>query len=443
MVSQSALALGLMVLGVLALIGVVFAVPAPALLLATIALMPISNYLLIPLPNGLGEATVWKGMLGLCAISYFVQGRVNNWFRPRRAEAFLGAFVAFAIVSSALSVDPATSLRIGAALPLLLMLAVLTAAYVRSDSGNLGRILEFSTSIGAVFAALGLIGFGLYLLTRNPSTPGVSISGDGVNFFIVRLVSVGGDANVFGSYLAWTTPIAVGQATTRGGWWRWVRVVVLLAAGILTFSRGTWVSLFIAVPLAILLTTRKRVPYLGAVALVTIALAVTLAASSTIRDIVQERFNSASVTFAESSESRLAIWEAAARETFSEPKSALIGLGQGAISDWVKYGILSLDRRGRIGVLHAHDVFFELLASSGVIGLFIFLLAVRSLVVQALASVRTGRPEVLVASLGLVGALLSGLSIMILLSPWLWLSLGLLAVDVGPGRDPIFRETNA
>jgi O-antigen ligase len=97
--------------------------------------------------------------------------------------------------------------------------------------------------------------------------------------------------------------------------------------------------------------------------------------------------------------------------------------------------VQQVDERGREGSLHVHNVFVEALTTSGIVGFVPFILAILTTLTGSVARLRTAQQEdrvwLLMGALGVLGALTDLLSLNGLISPWIWVAIGLNEAVVG------------
>jgi O-antigen ligase len=171
--------------------------------------------------------------------------------------------------------------------------------------------------------------------------------------------------NTAGYLFGMSIPLGI-VATARAGWWRGLSVISCASQAlglILTFSRGAWLGW--AAAMLYLAVTAREWKYLAA--LMTLALACVLAVPS-----IQDRL--ASITRPDE--------DLAMRERLQRLTSSLqlgvdhpilgVGYGRGRLKE-----SLRLYLKGTIledsPVLHTHNVYVELFAETGLLGLFAFL----------------------------------------------------------------------
>jgi O-antigen ligase len=417
-----------------------------ALLLAAVVLMANDRYLIVPLPFLGIEVPPWKVVFAAFCLKWlgaYTRGRVPV-FPLTRGEIALCLFAGLAFVSILNSEQPEASLRITMWLPFNLTLALACANYARTSAGTFHRLLRCQLGAAVLYAAFGLLGFGLYLLGV-PDAPGVVEAGARTpgQFFVVRLVSASGDANIFGSYLAWAIPVSLALASSLRATRLWSAApACLLTAGTLTFSRGLWAAALVVVPGTLVATgwRASRLRRLLPAVLLGGALLFFVSHVELIADILRERIGSAGTMAYSAPESRLRVWIAALSQMSSSPSTMLFGLGQGAFGNWLSYGLLGEDFRGREGALHVHNVFVEALAAGGVLGGGLFAFGVLATLADAIRTTK-GLPaggrgaERIAAAAGLSGVLLAGLAVNELLSPWLWAAIGFAAGVTGIARS--------
>lgn len=168
------------------------------------------------------------------------------------------------------------------------------------------------------------------------------------------------DNNGAGLMLAVGVPLCIYAWESISRWWRWffvAAVPVLLHAVLMTYSRGAMVSLLAAVPLLLLRSRRRRQ---FALLFVALAFVVPVLAGPEIR----ARFFSVGEYNADASAaSRFGSWTAAYRMANDHP---LVGVGV-RNSNLLSYSY-GADMEGRT----IHSQYFQILADSGYVGLFLY-----------------------------------------------------------------------
>ena len=173
-------------------------------------------------------------------------------------------------------------------------------------------------------------------------------------------------ANTAGYLLAMTLPLCVVVAAATSGWWRrfsWVSCVTQMSGLVLTFSRGAWLGSFASI--IYLTITLKRWKLLAIFLLVP-------AVCTVVFPALENRF--VSVTHPSD--------DPAIRERLQRLTSAVqlgldhpilgVGYGRGRLKEWLPSYFKGTILEGA-PVLHTHNVYVELFAETGAIGLMVFL----------------------------------------------------------------------
>jgi putative inorganic carbon (hco3(-)) transporter len=174
------------------------------------------------------------------------------------------------------------------------------------------------------------------------------------------------DANLFAGYLVLVMPLAIAVGVAfRSRWMIWPSLVVTLTfaiALIATWSRSGWLDMIVATGILLLLWPEQRRRVLA----VTGSVAVILLAVGLFAPI-GVRLGPGEGPLPELAD-RWSIWVAAVQITIHHP----LGVGVGNFG----YYLLSYGARG---ASHAHNLFLNILAERGVIGLAAFVLVLVSL----------------------------------------------------------------
>jgi len=303
--------------------------------------------------------------------------------------------------------------------------------YVKRRPETLRNLLATLYLAGVLYSLWGLAVLVAYFQGIDL---GQYVGGDINRFLIVRVTSVTGEANMFGLFLSLVLPIGIAFFLSSRTFSEYaanlIGVGILIIASILTFSRGLWISMVVML-IMMLIThpTRKRV--LGSLTLmlglgfITLMLVIG-------NDVLSPFFNQRVDDFANMLiGSRAKVWYAALEEwSWSLPR-ILFGMGQGNFGNWTNYGIYMEDLRGRVGLLHVHNLYVDVLVANGVFG---FGVLVAFLARELVLSWRLLRNKTLEADkcllvaapfYGLCGILVVGLSINVLITPHIWVALAL------------------
>lgn len=182
-----------------------------------------------------------------------------------------------------------------------------------------------------------------------------------------RVYSMFENPNAFGEVLVLLIPLAVGLLFAGRGWGsRFLGLVGALlgtVALVMTYSRAGWIGLAVAALLFIFLWNRKLLP---AVILLGVA------AIPFLPDTVLMRLTTIFNMSDTSTSSRFPLYEAAMRLLWHRP---LQGAGLG--SDAVRSAVADLNLyHGKAPFVHCHNVYLQMWAETGILGLLSFIGAV-------------------------------------------------------------------
>lgn len=287
--------------------------------------------------------------------------------------------------------------------PVVLLLAIAVISLVHAESHSVAvikilELVEFFVVVVAVAAELGTEAkawwptlLGLFGLTTYLALDGLEqfLLGIGPHSFEVfvghvRAFGPFGQPNVFGSFMAQTLPLAIALYLfgPRGRYKPWLLVVIILDAFSVwsSISRGAWVSDIAAIGLMGIFVGVTRgqkalAPYaaygvllpmvlFGAVDLLGhVDLSHTFLADQLRGRTAVQRLLSITSTTEYDTQQRFLIWGAALRAIRAHWPT---GVGMGEFTLWIRHHMPA----GLIGVPpHAHDMYLELGADTGVVGI--------------------------------------------------------------------------
>lgn len=403
----------------------------PFLIYTGLFLLPNEVYGLVYIPTFDIYLTPYKIIFGTVILfSPFIG--VNRGFAHFTTESILQLiFIELCFISVLVSQNPIRSFAITLWLPFYFLLGQTMSRYVKRRPETLRNLLATLYLAGVLYSLWGLAVLVAYFQGIDL---GQYVGGDINRFLIVRVTSVTGEANMFGLFLSLVLPIGIAFFLSSRTFSEYaanlIGVGILIIASILTFSRGLWISMVVML-IMMLIThpTRKRV--LGSLTLmlglgfITLMLVIG-------NDVLSPFFNQRVDDFANMLiGSRAKVWYAALEEwSWSLPR-ILFGMGQGNFGNWTNYGIYMEDLRGRVGLLHVHNLYVDVLVANGVFG---FGVLVAFLARELVLSWRLLRNKTLEADkcllvaapfYGLCGILVVGLSINVLITPHIWVALAL------------------
>lgn len=230
--------------------------PWPFLLLG-IALMANYTVAVVDLPVfrvGLTPALV----AFVCAVAVLLARLV--WLHDPRLKlppisvglALTAVWILLSFPSVLLSLDPPLSLRLTTWLPFYALLGVIAASYIWTDGLSAARrILLVAWYASVAYAVWGLVVLEAFVQGHDL---GQYVASTGA-----RITALTGEANSFAAYLSLTIPIGFALATRRSSSLLLkVTLPLVLAAGLLTFSRGMWLVIAVTM-LGFIIAERFRV----------------------------------------------------------------------------------------------------------------------------------------------------------------------------------------
>jgi len=179
-----------------------------------------------------------------------------------------------------------------------------------------------------------------------------------------RIYAMFENPNAFAEVLALLIPLAVALMLASKNWrgriLGFMSCLLGLAAILMTYGRASWIGLAVAAVLFVFLWNRKLLPVI-----IFLGLAAIPVLPSTVFNRILTIFNSKDT----STSSRFPLYAAALRLLAARP---LIGAGLG--TDAVRQAVKDLNfYHGVAPFVHAHDVYLQVWAESGLLGLFSFI----------------------------------------------------------------------
>lgn len=340
-------------------------------------------------------------------------------------------FIEICFISVLVSQNPIRSFAITLWLPFYFLLGQTMSRYVEWRPETLRNLLAVLYLAGVLYSLWGLAILVTYFQGIDL---GQYVGGDINRFLIVRVTSVTGEANMFGLFLSLVLPIGIAFFLSSRRFSEFAAnfagVGILIITSILTFSRGLWISMVVML-IVMLITHPARKRVIGSLTLmlglgfITLMLVIG-------NDVLSPFFNQRVDDFANMLlGSRVKVWYAALEEWSRSLPRILFGMGQGNFGNWTNYGIHMKDLRGRVGLLHVHNLYVDALVADGIFG---FGVLVTFLARELVLSWRLLRSKTLEADrcllaaapfYGLCGILVMGLSISVLITPHIWVALAL------------------
>ncbi|MPM15185.1 hypothetical protein SDC9_61551 [bioreactor metagenome] len=238
------------------------------------------------------------------------------------------------------------------------MLCVITTVSTIEREDQLMRLVAFAVlgllAVSAAGIVQGIIGVAVnpsYVdLTVNEGMPG-------------RIYAMFENPNAFAEVLAMLIPLAAALMLASKGWWGrilgFVSCLLGLVSILMTYGRASWIGLAVSAVVFVFLWNRKLLP---------VMILVGLAAIPVLPSSVFNRILTIFNTKDTSTSSRFPLYSAALRLLAARP---LIGAGLG--TDAVRQAVKDLNfYHGVAPFVHAHDVYLQVWAESGLLGIFSF-----------------------------------------------------------------------
>jgi putative inorganic carbon (HCO3(-)) transporter len=257
------------------------------------------------------------------------------------------------------------------------MLAFIMLNVLRSRS-------EVFAAARAIVAAGALMGF-LVLLQQmlGPTEYGMAgfgqLSSEDLDRVQYRLAGPIGEQNRFAQILAVLIPVAAGlaiSAPARQRWLYWIAMLLICGGVLLTFSRGALVALVLVIPFALLFGL-LRMRHLVLTAIVGVMLMATMPYLASrvvsIGEVVLQSTGLAPGGFRNAdgaSRGRVTSMQAAGLLFLDHP---LLGAGPGLAPEYYQEYALLVGGKVRTGTRRTHNLYLQLAAETGVLGLSAFL----------------------------------------------------------------------
>ncbi|MCW2278839.1 O-antigen ligase family protein [Heliophilum fasciatum] len=381
----------------LALVALQLLIFRPALgLIGIAAFSPIDWFLRLQLPASV--AAIWdKGLFVLMIAAIGAHWLTRRDFRWRGHPLFV-ALTAFNIIMITLFLIDHTYPRISVPFEGLRVVIQHTfwfylAIQLLERPAQSRRFLIFFALI-----ATGIAAFGVYQYIIKVPMPENWV--DKAESITTRAFSIVQSPNVLGSLLVLTTPIALGLTYQSHRWQRWFFLAcagVMAACMVVTFSRGAWLGLGIAIVLFSLLQDRRII------AILLIGALLLPAAAPSVADRVSYLLSPS--YFASSAKGgRIDRWNLALEKVQQHPMTG-IGLGQ--------FGGAAAERNAIYfshKTLYTDNYYLKTAAETGLVGLFsllgLILATIRFSIGSALHTARRYRPLAAGVACGIIGVAL-------------------------------------
>jgi putative inorganic carbon (HCO3(-)) transporter len=341
---------------------------------------------------GLNVSLTTFGLAGLLVLWLLDAAARVPGTPPLRASLPAVVYVAVVALSLTVAVDPsASAYEVAIAVQSLLLLAYL-ASWVRTPADL--RFVAASVLVTTLLAVAAMAA-----LRQGLSLPGIEGVGDRVTAQgLDRLGGTFGSPNEAASYLVVVLPVALALALAPLG--RPLRLLAALTGAaaatalVLTYSRGGWLGVAVALVLLLALGGRRgAIPLRRAVAVLAVAAAALLPFMPAIAArLLGDPDNAAG--------SRLPLLDLAWRMFADHP---VLGVGANGFGAAIPaYATPDLDLTWLYTV---HDRYLLVLAETGIVGLLAYLWFLGATLRRGLAATRSADPLVAAASIGLVAGL--------------------------------------
>jgi len=275
------------------------------------------------------------------------------------------------------------------ALTVAFMLFAVQLMNVIQTRDMLKTMLGLLTAVGAIVALIGLYQF----FVSGAQTASSWVDREAFDI-ATRVYSTLGNPNVLGTYFVLILPFAtVFLIAARGRVLRLFSMLALLAMGaalVLTYSRGAYLGILIAMALFfVLLDKRLIVPGILAVGIAIILMP----------DAVIGRFLSIGDMTDTSTVFRVSIWIGAGAMIRDH---WLIGIGPGEGAWWAVYPAYALPA---VSTEHTHNLFLQVLAEFGVLGFLIFLLILYHFYKNVIVTIRDDWGEARLVAIAAISAM--------------------------------------
>lgn len=316
-------------------------------------------------------------LICLCAVSYVIKiALLKRVFRFELIDLFVLLLAFVYLISGIVAV-----IRGGSFAPTVSFLCLslggyfLAANLVKGDI-SIRRTVRAIIFSSAIVAAIGLaeelLGFAVNSWIDTTRFPDI----------LGRVTSTLGNPNVLGEFLVVTIPFALCSffisRHLSGKIFAGIVFAMSVTAAILTWSRGTWLSLIVCFVIFAVAVNRRAI--FGVVSLAIVAPLSYFIIPKTITD----RFLSAFTTLDSSIVYRFSIWRSCAS---AATDNIAIGIGRGSFPEiYPEYA-----EQGAETAEHAHNVFLQIALESGIVALAVFILTIAVFVIASVEYRRKDR----------------------------------------------------
>ena len=305
------------------------------------------------LPTMLVLALVIASMLSLLLMASITE---DFKFKHYRMNGWIFAFAIVIIISSLISISMEESIRI-AMLMTMFVLFYFVVINVITTRKQLKMILYVMLTVGTLTAI-----YGIYQYKYGDVYSQAWLDSEMFEDIRMRVYATLENPNVYGEYLILIIPFTISLFWTEKGWKKKMFLIATLGimglALILTYSRGCWLGVIIAIAILALIID-KRFIFLGILLL--------LFAPLILPDTIISRFTSIGNLEDTSTSYRVNIWMG----TLSMLKDYwLSGVGMGITSFNKIYPLYSYNN---IKAPHSHNLFLQIMVEYGIVGFIVMI----------------------------------------------------------------------
>ena len=247
----------------------------------------------------------------------------------------------------------------------------------------------------------------------------------------MRVYSTFENPNVYGEYLILAIPIAVSLFWTEKGFWRKTFLLGIVAittlAMVLTFSRGCWLGILLALAILAIIIDRRFI-ILGLIGLMCLPFV--------LPDTIIQRFTSIGDMSDSSTSYRVYIWMGSLA-MLKDYWFSGVGLGETSFNT-----IYPLYSYNNIQAPHSHNLFLQIVSQFGILGLIMFLGVVYNFYKEATISMLKKKNILLAGILaGMTGFFLESMfdytwyNYRVILIFWMVLAFGIVASKLGENES--------
>lgn len=247
----------------------------------------------------------------------------------------------------------------------------------------------------------------------------------------MRVYSTFENPNVYGEYLILAIPIAVSLFWTEKGFWRKTFLLGIVAittlAMVLTFSRGCWLGILLALAILAIIIDRRFI-ILGLIGIMCLPFV--------LPDTIIQRFTSIGDMSDSSTSYRVYIWMGSLA-MLKDYWFSGVGLGETSFNT-----IYPLYSYNNIQAPHSHNLFLQIVSQFGILGLIMFLGVVYNFYKEATISMLKKKNILLAGILaGMTGFFLESMfdytwyNYRVILIFWMVLAFGIVASKLGENES--------